>query len=74
MIQVCQRLRAYEEASRRDGGTEHFSQSTVAADLVQIEQHLLAELPVSLRVKKTPFSDIFRFNQSDFLIVSSQTC
>ena len=40
------------------GGTEHFSQSAVAADLVQIEQHLLAELPVSLRVKESPFSDI----------------
>ena len=40
------------------GGTEHFSQSTVAAGLVQIEQHLLAELPVSLRVKEAPFSDI----------------
>ena len=56
------------------GGTEQFLQSAVAADLVQIEQHLVAELPVSLRVKETPFSelsDVFRFNASDFLIVSA---
>ena len=56
------------------GGTEQFLQSAVAADLVQIEQHLIAELPVSLRVKETPFSelsDVFRFNASDFLIVSA---
>ena len=32
------------------GGTEQFLQSAVAADVVQIEQHLIAELPVSLRV------------------------
>ena len=66
---MCQRLRAYEEAL---GGTEHFSQSAVAVDLVQIEQHLLAELHVSLQVKETlvsVISDGFRFNQSDFLIV-----
>ena len=54
------------------GGSEPFLQSAVAADLVQIEQHLSAELPVSLRVKETFGSDIFRFNQSDFLILSSQ--
>ena len=53
------------------GGSEPFVQSAVAADLVQIEQHLIAELPVSLRVKETYGSDIFRFNQSDFLILSS---
>ena len=53
------------------GGSEPFLQSAVAADLVQIEQHLSAELPVSLRVKETFGSDIFKFNQSDFLIVSS---
>ena len=35
------------------GGSEPFLQSAVAADLVQIEQHLSAELPVSLRVKET---------------------
>ena len=56
------------------GGSEPFVQSAVAADLVQIEQHLIAELPVSLRVQETPFSelsDVFRFNASDFLIVSA---
>ena len=53
------------------GGSEPFFQSAVAADLVQIEQHLSAELHVSLRVKETFGSDIFRFNQNDFVIVSS---
>ena len=56
------------------GGTEQFFHSAVAADLVQIELLLLAELPVSLRVKETLFSelsDVFRFNQSNFLIVSA---
>ena len=56
------------------GGSEPFLQSAVAADLVQIGQHLSAELPVSLRVKETAFSelsDVFRFNASDFLIVSA---
>ena len=58
------------------GGSEPFLQSSVAADLVQIEQRLSAELSVSLRVKETLFSDvsdIFKFNESGFLIVSSQT-
>ena len=45
------------------GGSEPFFQSAVAADLVQIEQHLIAELPVSLRVKETYGSDIFRHIQ-----------
>ena len=48
------------------GGTEEFSQSAVATDLVQIEEHLLAELPVSLRVKETLVSvsaDGFRWFQ-----------
>ena len=56
------------------GGSKPFVQSAVAADLVQIEQHLIAELPVSLRVQETPFSelsDVFRFNASGFLIVSA---
>jgi len=38
-------------------GSESFSESAVASDLVQIEQHLFAELPVLLRVKET-LSDI----------------
>ena len=55
-------------------GTKQFLQSAVAAGLVQIEQHLLAELPVSLRVNETvvsDISDICRFNQREFIIVSS---
>ena len=60
------------------GGAETFLQSAVAADLVQIDQHLLAKLQVSLRVKETPFSDIldiYRCNQIGFIVVqvSSQT-
>lgn len=62
-----------QELHAKMGGSEPFLQSAVAADLVQIEQHLSAELPVTLRVKETFVSDIFRFNQSDFLIVSSHT-
>ena len=67
-------LRCSLELHKEMGGTEHFLQSAVAAD----EQHLLAELPVSLRVKETlvsVISDIYRFNNSDFIyiIVSSQT-
>ena len=56
------------------GGTETFSESAVASDLAiaQIERRISAELHVLLRVKET-LSDVFRFNQSDFLIVSSQT-
>ena len=48
------------------GGTEDFSQPAVAADLVQIKEHLLAELHVSLQVKETPISvisDGFRWFQ-----------
>ena len=33
------------ELHKEMGGAERFLQSAVAADLVQIEQHLLAELP-----------------------------
>ena len=62
-----------QELHAKMGGSEPFLQSAVAAGLVQIEQHLSAELPVSLRVKETFVSDIFRFNRSDFLIVSSHT-
>ena len=62
-----------QELPAEMGGSEPFVQSAVAADLVQFEQHPFAKLPVLLRVKETPFSDIFTFNQRDFLIVSSQT-
>lgn len=57
------------------GGTEAFSESAVSTDLADIARHMAAELPVSLRVKETNRvgSDIFRFNHSSFLILSSRT-
>jgi len=62
-----------ETLHREMGGTETFSESAVAADLAEIERHLAAELPVSLRVKESNItgSEIFRFSRSSFLIVSS---
>ena len=59
-----------QELHKEMGGTKQFLQSAVATDLVQIEQNLLAELPVSLRQETlfSELSDVFRFNQSDFLI------
>ena len=55
-----------------------FSHSVVATDLADIEKHLVAELPVSLRCKEClsdngNSSEIFYFSQSSFLIVSSQS-
>ena len=62
-----------EKLHREMGGTETFSESAVAIDLAEIERHLAAELPVSLRVKESNItgSEIFRFSRSSFLIVSS---
>ena len=54
-----------------------FSHSAVATDLAEIEKHLVAELPVSMRCKEIiseyygNSSEIFYFNQSSFVIVSS---
>ena len=55
-----------------------FSQSVVAIDLEDVEKHLVAELPVSIRCKESLSdygnrSEIFYFSNSSFLIVSSQS-
>ena len=56
-----------------------FSHCVVATDLAEIENHLVAELPVSIRCKEIlseyygNSSEIFYFNESSFLIVSSRS-
>ena len=73
LMQCAEVSTPMQQLHQEMGGTEQFLQSAVAADLVQIEQHLVAELPVSLRVKESNMtrSEIFRFSRSRFLIVSS---